>query len=280
MSSFQREREAIGQRLRELRLDARLTGRQLAAAHGWQPSKVSKIEAGKQTPSDDDLAAWARACDASAVLGDLVASLRTLDSHYIQHRREFRAGMARAQRQFGELEAETRFLRNFESTYIPGLLQTADYARAQLADDSLDAGQDIDEAVASRMARQQVLYRADKKFHLVITEAALRYRLAPQPVLIGQLDRLVSVASVQTIRFGIVPFETRYRYATPGHGFAIYDDKIVRVETLTAELKITEPTEIDEYLGLFADLGNVAVYGAHARAILARVLAELSAADQ
>lgn len=280
MSSFQRERESLGQRLRELRLDSRLTGRQLAAANGWQPSKVSKIEAGKQTPSDDDLAAWTRICDASAVLGDLVASLRTLDSHYIQHRREFRAGMARAQRQFGELEADTIFLRNFESTYIPGLLQTADYAHAQLADGSENADQDVDEAVASRMARQHVLYRADKRFHLVITEAALRYRLCPQPVLVGQLDRLISVASVQTIRFGIVPFETRYRRATPGHGFAIYDDSLVRIETLTAELKITEPTEIDEYLGLFADLATVAVYGTAARAILTRVLAELSVSDQ
>ncbi len=50
MTSFQREREALGQRLRALRQDARLTGRQLAESQGWQPSKVSRIESGKQTP--------------------------------------------------------------------------------------------------------------------------------------------------------------------------------------------------------------------------------------
>ena len=49
MSSFQRAREALGLRLRELRRDAHLTGRQLAASQGWHPSKVSKVEGGKQT---------------------------------------------------------------------------------------------------------------------------------------------------------------------------------------------------------------------------------------
>lgn len=61
MTSFQREREALGHRLRELRRDARLTGRQLAEAQRWQPSKVSRIESGKQTPSDADVEVWATA---------------------------------------------------------------------------------------------------------------------------------------------------------------------------------------------------------------------------
>lgn len=281
MSNIQREREALGQRLRELRLDARLTGRQLAAAHNWQPSKVSKIEAGKQTPSDSDVEAWARACGALPAVADLVASLRTLDNHYIEHRREFRAGMARAQREFIDLEAATTFLRNFQSSFVPGLLQTPDYARHQFMDggNSVDRKGDLDETVANRMARQQVLYRADKKFHLILTEAALRYRLCPPEVMVGQIDRLTSAATLQTIRLGVVPFSKRYNRASPAHGFVIYDQKLVRVETLTAELKITEPSEINEYLLLFADLADTAVYGAHARAILTRVLAELSITD-
>ena len=55
MSSFQRAREALGIKLRELRRDARLTGRQLAERNGWHPSKISKIEGGKQTPVEADL---------------------------------------------------------------------------------------------------------------------------------------------------------------------------------------------------------------------------------
>lgn len=76
MSNFQRAREALGLRLRELRRDARLTGRQLAAVHGWHPSKVSKIEGGKQTPSEADIEAWARACGQPELVDELTATLR------------------------------------------------------------------------------------------------------------------------------------------------------------------------------------------------------------
>ena len=75
MSSFQRAREALGLRLRELRRDAQLTGRELAQSQGWHPSKVSKIEAGKQTPSQADIRAWAVACRRPDLARDLVASL-------------------------------------------------------------------------------------------------------------------------------------------------------------------------------------------------------------
>ena len=53
-------RKALGKRLRELRRAAGLTGRQLADALSWPPSKVSKLENGRQTPSDDDVRAWTR----------------------------------------------------------------------------------------------------------------------------------------------------------------------------------------------------------------------------
>jgi transcriptional regulator with XRE-family HTH domain len=95
VTSFQRAREALGQRLRELRQDARLTGRQLAESQDWQPSKVSRIESGKQTPSDADVEAWTMSCGVPEAARDLIASLRSLEGHYIEHRRAFRAGMAR-----------------------------------------------------------------------------------------------------------------------------------------------------------------------------------------
>ncbi|MGH8965436.1 MAG: helix-turn-helix domain-containing protein, partial [Actinomycetes bacterium] len=53
-------REALGQRLRDIRKDARLTGRQLAESAGWHSSKVSKIEYGRQTPAEDDIRVWCR----------------------------------------------------------------------------------------------------------------------------------------------------------------------------------------------------------------------------
>jgi transcriptional regulator with XRE-family HTH domain len=278
VSSFQRAREALGVRLRELRRDGRLTGRQLAAAHGWHPSKVSKIEGGKQTPSEDDLSAWARACGRPELTGELIASLRTLEGQYVEFRRMFRAGQRAMQDAISEIEGDTAFLRNFESVFVPGLLQTPEYARSRLAEqlDEIGAADDVDEAVAARMQRQQVLYRTGRRFHFVITEAVLRYRLCPPEVLAGQLDRLVSLSTLTTIRFGVIPFEAQLPVA-PVHGFYLYDERMVQVEHLTAELKLTQPSEIGTYIRFFGQLAETARYGAGARAIITRALADLMA---
>lgn len=119
MSSFQRARESLGLRLRELRRDSRLTGRQLAAAHGWHPSKVSKIEGGKQTPSEDDISAWARACGRPELVGELLASLRILEGQYVEFRRMFRAGQRATQEAIAEIEGETTFFAISRASSFP-----------------------------------------------------------------------------------------------------------------------------------------------------------------
>lgn len=278
MSSFQRAREALGLRLRELRRDARLTGRQLAAAYDWHPSKISKIEGGKQTPSEGDIEAWVRGCGHPELAAELIASLRTLEGQYVEFRRMFRAGQRATQDAIAEIEAESQTVRNFENVFVPGLLQTPEYARYRLAEslEEIGAADDIDEAVGARMQRQQVLYRPGKQFHFVITEAVLRYRLCPPDVLAGQLDRLVSLTTLTTIKFGVIPFERQLPVA-PVHGFYIYDDRVVHVEHLTAELKLSQPSEIATYLTFFDRLAEAARYGAEARVLITRALADLMA---
>lgn len=277
MTAYQRERVALGERLRHLRQDARLTGRALAAACDWPPSKVSKIEAGRQTPSDTDLEAWAAACGTADQAPSLIGALRSLESHYQEDRRAFRAGLAAPQREFGELESRTTFIRDFESVFVPGLLQTPGYARSRLAvpiDYAGAPGDDLDEAVAARMQRQQVLYQPGRKIHIVMTEAVLRYRLCDEAAMAAQLDRLTAATAMPQIRLGVIPFEARYA-AAPGNGFWIFDRDLVRVETVTAELHVSDDFEVNAYLKLFAELADLAVYGEQARAVIARSLAAL-----
>jgi transcriptional regulator with XRE-family HTH domain len=276
VSSFQRAREALGLRLRELRRDGHLTGRQLAATQGWHPSKVSKIEGGKQTPSEDDISAWVRACGQPGRADELIATLRTLESQYIEFRRMFRTGQRVRQEAIAEIENETKFVRNFEAVFVPGLLQTPEYSRYRLTEnlEEIGAVDDVDEAVAARMQRQQVLYRSGRGFHFVITEAVLRYRLCPPEVLAGQLDRLVSLSTLTTIKFGVIPFEKQLPVA-PAHGFHLYDERVVYIENLSAELKLTQPSEIAIYASFFNKLAESACYGAEARVIVTRALADL-----
>src|SRR5260221_6674966 len=190
----------------------------------------------------------------------------------------FRAGQRATQDAIAEIEAESESVRNFENVFVPGLLQTPEYARYRLAEGlaEIGAADDIDEAVGARMQRQQVLYRSGKRFHFVITEAVLRYRLCPHDVLAGPLDRLVSLTTLTTIKFGVVPFERQLPVA-PVHGFYVYDERVVHVEHLTAELKLSQPSEIATYVTFFDRLAEVARHGAEARVVITRALADLMA---
>ena len=73
--SVHEARHALGQRLRELRHQAGLTGRQVAQSLSWPASKVSKLENGRQTPTDDDVRGWASVTHAGAETESLLASL-------------------------------------------------------------------------------------------------------------------------------------------------------------------------------------------------------------
>jgi len=271
-------RNALGKRLRELRQHADISGRQLAESLSWPPSKISKLENGRQTPSDDDIRAWTRATGSDGETESLLASLHTLEVQYAEWQRILRTGMRHHQDQWAAWELRTRVFRVFETQVIPGLLQTAEYARARIAE-GIRAHQlpnDMDEAVQSRVRRQEILYRPDKRFHFVLTEAALRFRKCTPAVLLGQLDRLIPLSSLPNVRLGIIGFEAQYT-TSPMHGFWLLDNDRVLVETFSAELDLRQPQEIEVYAKAFEELAAVASYGRAARAIINRVVDELAA---
>lgn len=277
MSNVHEARTALGNRLRVLRKQAGLSGRELAESLSWQASKISKIENSKQTPSDQDVLAWTRATNSESETEDLLASLHTLEVQHAEWQRQLRTGLKPHQNEIAELNAKTRLFRVFESTCIPGLLQTAGYARSRFAQSItvFKIRNDINDAVQARMQRQDILYRADKRFHFVITEAALRYRLCAPEIMLGQLDRLVSMSALPNVRLGIIGFETAYVVA-PAHGFWLLDDERVMVETFSAELNLAQPQETSLYSSVFESLAAVASYGSSARAIITRVIDDLS----
>lgn len=281
VTSVHEARDALGKRLRELRTAASLSGRQLAESLSWPPSKVSKLENGRQTPTDDDLRAWTQATDSEGETESLLASLHTLEVQHAEWQRQLRVGLKPHQQEIADLDAQTRLFRAFESTFIPGLLQTAEYARYRFAQSItvFRVRNDIDEAVAARVQRQNILYRPDKRFHFVLTEAALRYRLCPPEIMLGQLDRLISFSQLPNVKLGIIGFETAYVVA-PAHGFWILDADRVMVETFSAELNLAQPQEITLYGGIFEQLAAVASYGRSARGIINRVVDDLAPEGQ
>ncbi|MFN2497085.1 MAG: helix-turn-helix domain-containing protein [Pseudonocardiaceae bacterium] len=277
MTSVHEARNALGKRLRELRQQAGFSGRQLAESLSWPSSKVSKLENGRQTPSDEDIRAWTRATNNGDETEALLASLHTLEVQHAEWRRILRAGLRPHQNELAELDQKTRLFRVFEATVIPGMLQTVEYARARFAEGIrvFKLPNDIDEAVQGRIRRQEILYQLDKRFHFVLTEAALRFRLCSPQVMLGQLDRMVSFSALPNVRLGVIGFETQYT-TSPWHGFWLYDNDRVLVETYSAALNLAQPQEIELYGSIFESLAAVASYGRAARAIITRVIDDLA----
>jgi transcriptional regulator with XRE-family HTH domain len=276
-ASVDEARNALGKRLREVRQQAGLTGKELAESLAWPPSKVSKLENGRQTPTDADIQSWTRAANAEAEAEALLASLHTLELQHAEWQRLLRAGLRSHQGELAEQDSRTKLYRAFEPGVVPGLLQTPEYARARFAQAVMMHGvpNDINEAVRLRMQRQEMLYRRDKSFHFVLTESALRYRLCPMEVMLTQMDRLVSLSALKNVRLGIIDSQTQY-VVDPRHGFWLLDNDLVRVETYSAELNLRQPQEIELYGRVFEQLAAVASYGRSARAIITRVVDDLA----
>ncbi|WP_133853394.1 helix-turn-helix domain-containing protein [Labedaea rhizosphaerae] len=270
-------RTALGKRLRELRVAAELSGKELAESLSWVGSKVSKIENGRQTPTDNDIKDWARATRSEDQTASLLTALHNLELQHAEWQRVLKSGLKTHQLTLSKTDERTKFYRGFESTIIPGLTQTPEYARARFAQAVMvhRIPNDINEAVKARMQRQEMLYRPDKRFHFVITEAALRYRLAGRDIMIGQLDRLMAMTSMRNVKLGVIDFKTQY-VTDPRHGFWVYDDHLVRFESYSAEINLRQPQEIELYTGIFEHLAAVASYGTEARAIIGRVMRELA----
>jgi transcriptional regulator with XRE-family HTH domain len=278
VSNVHEARIALGHRLRELRTVANLSGRQLAELLSWPASKISKLENGRQTPSDDDIRAWTRATGGEAETQALLASLHTLEVQHAEWRRVLQAGIRPRQNELADLDRQTRLFRVFESTVIPGLLQTAEYARIRFAESIrvFHLTNDINEAVQGRIRRQEILYQPDRRFHFVLTEAALRIRLCPPEIMLGQLDRLISLSALPNVKLGVIGFQTQYA-TSPWHGFWMYDADRVLVETYSAALTLAQPPEVELYARVFDELVAVASYGRAARTIINGVIDDLAA---
>jgi len=177
--------------------------------------------------------------------------------------------LKRSQQARHALDEQCRLFRIYESGSIPGLFQTAAYATAVIgtAIEFNGVRNDLDDAVPTRMQRQQYLYSANRRYLVVLEEQAPRTRAGTAETMCGQLDRLLVLMSSHRISLGIIPAMGERRIWVSA-GFWIFDQGTVRVETPSAELTITQRGEIAVYEKRFARLQESAVYGDAARALI------------
>ncbi|WNZ11491.1 helix-turn-helix transcriptional regulator [Streptomyces sp. 11x1] len=280
-TDYQTAREALGARLRELRVEAGLEGKDLAARLGWQPSKVSRLQNGKQTPTREDLTGWARAIDRTDAEGELHGLLAGLEMK--QRHRSWRRQLAGGHRGRQEIAVRqtdaTQAIRGLEVSRIPGMFQTPEYARVIFDSNAEFRGitPTTDAAVEARMRRQEALYDPEKTFRFLVCEAALYHRPCPVAVMAEQLDRLYNLVGQRRIELGILPFGAQLRRTAP-HAFWIYDRRLVIVETISEELWLTGEDDIALYERAWDWLAESAEYGPPARRLIGRARASLDLA--
>jgi transcriptional regulator with XRE-family HTH domain len=271
-TDYQQAREALGVRLRELRISApggRLTGTRLAQLLGWPQPKISKLENGKQTATSDDLRAWAEATGQPEAYDELIARLRGFESHIRSWRRQLAAGHQPVQQTIAAEYERSAVVHGFEPATVPGILQTADYARHVFNryTELQRSPRDTEAAVRARLKRQELLYDARRRFEILIGETVLRSLICPPSVLAAQLDRLAGVVGLDTVQLGIIPFTASLKIPPTG-GFWVHDERLVIVEVWHAELWIDDADSIALYLRTWRTLRESAVFDTDAQNLI------------
>lgn len=261
-------RAALGGELRRLRVLAGIGGRDLAAQLGVSQSKVSRIENGQFAPSLREVRAWAAAAGAETADLDRLDWLAEQALNEVIPFRQWRdeAGVAGMQGEIRSLELSSRQISSFQPCFVPGLLQTAEYARRVLATMGIDADA-LDAAAAARIDRQAILHDRARRFEFILTDAALRWRSGPADMLAAQADRIASLATLGNVAMGVIPAGADM-HAAPTCAFVLYEERddeevpLAAVETPHARLEITdEGPQVQAYRDELGLLRRSAVFG-------------------
>nr|WP_203894749.1 helix-turn-helix transcriptional regulator [Planobispora longispora] len=180
------------------------------------------------------------------------------------------------------LEQSASMIRNYEVQFVPGLLQTEDYARAVILLGFPDASEEeLRRRVRLRMARQRLLYTTSPpRLWVVLDEAVLRRPLGGPEVMRGQIDHLLQVLDLPNVTIQIAPFSMG-GHSAAGGPFSILRfsqpdlPDVVYMEQLTSAVYLEKRSEVDRYVEVMERLCIDAEPGAKTRELLTRFREEL-----
>ncbi|WP_251092440.1 helix-turn-helix transcriptional regulator [Streptomyces sp. Caat 7-52] len=257
-------RRKLGAELRTLRTGAGLTSGEAARLVGWHQSKVSRIETGSSGVKPADLRLL---LDAYGVrdghLRELLLMLAGAEDAGGRHRwwHAYRGVLPPTYRDFISLESQASAMRTLETTVVPGLLQTPEYARAVTRAAVKDLDEDgLDTLVEVRLARQDVL-RSDPPLVLsaVLDEAVLRREVGGPGVMARQLERLMEAARLPQVRLQVLPYAAGAHVGLTGP-FVIFsfpstsDLDVVVLDQLTSSLYLERKEDLMAYSEAFSTL--------------------------
>lgn len=173
-------------------------------------------------------------------------------------------------------EGEADTVWNYESLFVPGLLQTEDYARAVIRGGFPHATRDeVEQRVDVRMERQAVL-RTDTPLKLwsIIDEAALWRQVGGQAVMQAQLRYLMEAPELPQVTFQVIPFDVGAHVGMPGSFVLMQFDEasipdVVYIDSMAGELFLEEESDLRRYRLLFEHLRAIAASPDASRSLVA-----------
>ncbi|MFG3228828.1 helix-turn-helix domain-containing protein [Kitasatospora sp. NPDC048194] len=276
-------RRMLGAELRKIREKLRLTVDEVSARLSWHQSKVSRLENGRYGVRANEV-------------GMLLDVYQVTDPET----REALATLAREGKRrvwwqpysdvitqhyasFISFEAEAVSIRNFESSLVPGLLQTADYARALIRQlESEATPEEVNALVDVRLARQNATLRREDPLKLwaIVDEAALRRLIGSQTIMAKQLQQLIAASREPHVTLQVVPFSAGAHAGVHGSfatlEFPVRGDlDVVYTEALTSSLYLERDNDVAAYDRAFDRLRAAALDVAPSRRLIAQIAKEL-----
>jgi transcriptional regulator with XRE-family HTH domain len=261
------QRRRLRAELKKARQVSGLTQEQVAGEMDWSLSKVIRIESASSGISSNDLKA-------------LLQLYGVKDPEQV----DSLVGLARAARerswwstyhdvapqsllQLIEYESAASIVRQFETLFIPGILQTEDYASAVIENYYDERpGSDLVRALVELRIRRESLFDSDDapRFHFMLDEAVVRRLVGGPSVMRRQLRRLLEVAEKPNITVEVVPFSAGLHPGMKGPFKIIEladprDGDVVFLESHRGDIISDDPQDTSRYKEIFKRLGNASL---------------------
>jgi transcriptional regulator with XRE-family HTH domain len=254
-------RIALGMQLRRLRDASHVTSAQAADAIRATSSKISRLERGRTTAKQRDVA------DLLSLYGVTDEAEREQLLELVRQAsapgwwQQYSDVLPRWFESYVGLEWAASIIRNYEVQFVQGLLQTEDYARAVIMISNAHApAEEIDRRVNLRIKRQQLLTQPGApEFWAVLDEAALRRSPGSPTMMRAQLEHLLQITELPNVTLQVVPFDTG-PHAAAGGPFSILRfpepdlPDVIFLEQLNSAVYLDQPEDVTNYVTIMDQL--------------------------
>ncbi|MEV7776457.1 helix-turn-helix transcriptional regulator [Kitasatospora sp. NPDC086791] len=269
----------LGTELRRMREQAGLGGSQLARELGIQPAQITQMESGKGGISPERLKTIASVCMcANQPLIDALASMASERGKGWWE--EYRGTLTIDFLEVAELEGHAERITFCNTVYIPGLLQTREYASAVFARliPPLPA-QEIETRTTFRLRRQNVVRSGETPLRAFIHEAALRMQFGGPVVLIDQLAALLDDSERPGISVRVVPFAID-TFPGAGENLIYAEGPVPELDTVEMDVSqgalfFDSPANLAKHRTVFSSLDSTALSEEQSRDFIRSIMKEV-----